>query len=367
MFRLHPTAAGFGTGAYSYHEMPDGDQQSGGGAILDVIGSVAAARCLHVVADLGIADLVGDRPSTASELAAATGAHGDSLYRVLRMLAAKGIFAEDGQHRFHLTPAASLLRTGAAGGLRDRLSSTWQNVVWTVYGELPHTVMTGEPAFDRAYGMPFFDYLAENPEVNSSFDRAMAQISGPENQAVAAAYDFGAHCLVVDVGGGRGGLLAAVLDRYPTVRGVLFDQPQVVADANLLADRYPAGRCTTAAGDFFRSVPPDGDAYILKRIIHDWDDDTAVDLLCRCRAALHPGRSRILVVEAVIQPGNGADPHKAQDVGMMLLTRGRERTAEEFRSLFARSGLGLQRIIPTQAGSTLSILEGAPIEESPTP
>ena len=338
--------------------MPDTGTPENDMTIQDIVGSVAAARCLQMVAELGIADLLSEQPRTATELAIATGAHADSLYRVLRMLAARGIFAEDGDRRFHLTPAASVLRTGVEGSLRSRLRLAWQDLIWATYGELPHTVMTGEPAFDRAHGLPLFDYLADNPQANAAFDKAMAQISGPEDAAVAAAYDFGRHRLVVDVGGGRGGLLAAVLQRYPRVRGVLFDQAQVVADADLL-DGELLERCSLAAGDFFQSVPPGGDVYVLKRIVHDWDDTTAVDLLRRCQDAVRPG-GRVLVVEAVIRPGNEPDPHKAQDVGMMLLTRGRERNAAEFRSLYEQSGLCLRRIIPTAEGSSLSVLEGVP-------
>ena len=338
--------------------MPDTGTHENDMTIHDIIGSVAAARCLQMVAELGIADLLSEQPRTATELAIATGAYADSLYRVLRMLAARGIFAEDGDRRFHLTPAASELQTGVEGSLRSRLRLEWQDLIWATYGELPHTVMTGEPAFDLAHGLPLFDYLADNPQANAAFDKAMAQISGPEDAAVAAAYDFGRHHLVVDVGGGRGGLLAAVLQRYPSVRGVLFDQAQVVADADLL-DGELLERCSLAAGDFFQSVPPGGDVYVLKRIVHDWDDTTAVDLLRRCQDAVRPG-GRLLVVEAVIRPGNEPDPHKAQDVGMMLLTRGRERSAAEFRSLYERSGLCLRRIIPTAEGSSLSVLEGVP-------
>lgn len=320
---------------------------------------MAAARCLHVVAELGIADLVHERPRTAACLAAATGAHAGSLYRVLRMLAARGIFAEDGEGRFHLTPAALVLRSDVEGSLRHRLRLAWQDLIWAAYGEMAYTVMTGEPAFDRAHGLPLFDFLAADPDAGAAFDRAMAQISGPEDEAVAAAYGFGRHRVVVDVGGGRGGLLAAVLARYPAVEGILFDRPHVVAGANLVAG-WPADRCRIVAGDFFRSVPPGGDAYVLKRIIHDWDDRTAIDLLRRCRAAAAPG-GRVLVVEAIIRPGNDPDPHKAQDVGMMVLTRGRERTAAEFRTLFEQSGLRLERILPTGEGTTLSILEGVPV------
>ena len=334
------------------------DAQVGPEAIHNVLGSVALARCLHVVAELGIADHVAGRPMTADELAAATGAHADSLYRILRMLAARGIFAEDDEARIHLTPAAEVLRSGVPGSVRNRLRLAWQDLVWVSYGQLPHTVMTGEPAFDRAHGLALFDYLAENPEANAAFDKAMAQISGPEDAAVAAAYDFGRHRLVVDVGGGTGGLLAAVLNRYPEVEGVLFDQPQVVEGADLLSGEL-LERCSLIAGNFFESVPSGGDVYVLKRIVHDWGNATATDLLSRCRDAVrHNGR--VLVVEAVVRPGNEPDPHKAQDVGMMVLTRGRERSAAEFRSLFERSGLRLSRIIPVEEGSSLSVLVGVP-------
>ena len=335
------------------------DDPAGPTAIHEILGSVAVARCLHVIAELGIADLVTERPMTVGDLAAATGAHADSLYRILRMLAARGIFSEDGERRFHPTPAASILRSGVEGSVRNRLRLAWQDLIWTSYGELPHTVMTGKTAFERAHGLPLFDYLAENPDASTAFDRAMAQISGPEDAAVAAAYDFGLHRLVVDVGGGTGGLLAAVLSRYPDVEGILFDQPQVVAGADLLEGEL-LERCRAVAGDFFESVPGDGDAYVLKRIVHDWDDATAADLLDRCRAAGR-GDGRVLVVEAVMRPGNEPDPHKAQDVGMMVLTRGRERTAAEFRSLFKRSGLRLRRIIPVEEGSSLSVLVGVPV------
>ena len=317
------------------------------------------ARCLHLVAELGIADRLAERPMTADELASATGAHARSLYRVLRMLAARGIFSEDEAGRIHITPAAALLRSDVEGSVRNRLRLAWQDLIWATYGQLPHTVMTGEPAFDLAHGLPLFDYLAENPEASAAFDKAMAVISGPEDESVAAGYDFGRHQTVVDVGGGRGGLLAAVLALYPTVHGVLFDQPQVVDEVDL-ADVGAADRLSIVGGDFFRFVPTAADAYVLKRIVHDWDDETAADLLRRCRAAVKPD-GRVLVVEAVIRPGNDPDPHKAQDVGMMLLTRGRERTAEEFRALFEASGLRLERIIDIREGTTLSILEGSPI------
>lgn len=216
------------------------------------------------------------------------------------MLAAKGVFAEDDQQRIHLTSAVTVLRSGVDGSLRDKLRLAWQDLIWATYGELPYTVMMGEPAFDRAHGSHLFDYLAGNPDADAAFDKAMAQISGPEDTAVAAAYDFGRHRLIVNVGGGRGGLLSAVLERYQRVRGVLFDQAQVVANADLI-DGELQKRCSLAGGDFFHSVPPNADAYVLKRIVHDSDDDGAIDLLRRCRAAVRPD-GRILVVEAVIRP-----------------------------------------------------------------
>jgi hypothetical protein len=229
-------------------------------------------------------------------------------------------------------------------------------VIWDTYRRLPDTLRTGEPAFDQAFGMRFFEYLAAHEEIGARFDASMALMSSPENSALAAAYPF--HGTVVDVAGGRGGLISAILREHRDVRGVLFDQASVLLDVSKLLVAGQLDRCSLCAGDFFASVPTDGDLYVLKRVIHDWSDDDAVRILRACRASLRGG-ARILVIDAVLNSGNAPDPNKMLDVGIMALTHGRERSAEEFERLFEASGLKLLRIIPPTAPSSMSMVEGS--------
>ncbi|GMU76836.1 MAG: hydroxyneurosporene-O-methyltransferase [Gammaproteobacteria bacterium] len=314
-------------------------------------------RCLVTVAEQGIADRLGPGPKTAAELAAGAGLHEETLYRMLRFLASFGFFAEDEAHCFHLTPHGEFLRVNVPGSVRDRLRRPWQDLLWRSYQHLPEMLRTGVTAFDQAHGRSFFDFLASNPEINTIYDRSMARLSQIENPLIAASYPFGEFPFVVDVGGGQGGLLAAVLDHHPEVHGVLYDQPQVVAAPEQLAGERYAARWEAVGGDFFRTIPPGGDLYVLKRILHGWDDDHALALLQGCREALRDG-ARILVIDAVMKPGNAPDPNKFMDVNMMALTGGRERTEAEFRRLFAAAGLQLQRVLPLPAPATLSLLEG---------
>ena len=325
--------------------------------IMKIVGSAMIARALAIVAELGIADHVAQRPQNAEELAVATGSHHGALYRLLRMLASHGIFAEDDAGRFHNTPLAEALKTEGEDSVRDMVRLGWQDLIWDAYRHLPHTIKTGEPAFTKAFGKDFFDYLAEHPQANSLFDAAMALSADPENAIIARTYNFGRFSNVVDVGGGRGGLLAAVLAGYPNVHGVLFDQQQVIAEPIHLERADVLDRCEIVSGDFFDRIPSGGDVYVLKRILHDWDDNTSVNLLRRCREA-GTIESRILTIDSVIKPGNEPDSNKTMDVGMMILTRGRERTEKEFQALYHEAGLRLTRIIQTELPSTLSIVEG---------
>jgi hypothetical protein len=280
--------------------------------MFDVWRQTLLARALGIAAELGIADLVADSPQSAEELAAVTGAHADALYRVLRMLASHAVFAEDDQGRFALTPRAAVLQTEHGDSVRALFRLAWQDVAWDTYRHLPQAVMTGEAAFDCAFGMSQFDYMAQHPEVNAAYDAVMAVRSGPENTVITQAYDFGQFPHVVDVGGGRGGLLAAVLQAYPTVRGILFDQPQVVAEPTYLRNAELLERCDISAGDFFTAIPSGFEVYTLKRIIHDWDDTAAITILQQCRKAMAP-KGRILVIDAVIRPGNTPDTNKYMD------------------------------------------------------
>lgn len=313
-------------------------------------------RVLMAVAEQGIADRLAPGPKTAAELAAGAKLDEPTLYRLLRFLASFGFFREDDSGRFHLTPRAEALRTEVRGSVRDRLRRPWQDLLWRSYERLPDMLRTGEPAFDQAFGQSFFEYLAAHPEVNAVFDRSMARISHIEHPIIAGNYPFGRHGWAVDVGGGQGGLLASILDHHPGVRAVLFDQPQVIAAPEMLSDSRYTGRWEAVPGDFFRGVPPGGDVYILKRILHDWDDDRALAILRNCREALS-GEARLLVIDAVMKPGNEPDPNKFMDVNIMVLTSGRERTESEFRRLCQAAGLEVLRVIALPAPATLSIIE----------
>jgi len=309
------------------------------------------SRAISVAAELGIADLLRDGPRTTEELARASGAHPQYLYRLLRMLAGYRVFAEDGTGRFTLTPAAALLQTGA---FRD-VSRMMSEADWNAFGHLLHNVKTGENAFKHVHGVGFFDYLSAHPEAQERFDRGQANGTDTEDPIVASAYDFGQFKRIVDVGGGRGGLLAEILKIHASPKDVLFDQPQVIAQPDHLRAAGVLDRCETVGGNFFEFVPKGADAYVLKRIIHDWNDDICEGILRRCRDGLADG-GRVLVIDAVVPPGD--EPHfsKSMDLLMMVLLDGKERTEADFRELFRRAGLKLNRIVPT--ASLMCVVEG---------
>jgi hypothetical protein len=332
-----------------------GSKQSPGAAILAITAQVPLARALACVVEFGIADRIEQGPGTAGDLAAELGLNADALYRVMRMLAASGIFTEDERGTFSATPLSSVLAEGTDGSVRDLLRLPWQEIVWQTYLAMPHTLVTGEPAFDHAHGKAFFEYLAEHADANNQFDAGMALISGPEEARVAEAYPYGRHTRLVDIGGGRGGLLAAVLARHKALSAVLFDQQQVV-DGETLLDPSDAGRCELVAGDFFESVPGGADLYLMKRILHDWDDDQVLKILGCCSVAMTED-ARLLIVEAIVAPGNTPDVVKAQDVGMMLLSPGRERTLVEYERLLANSKLRVLDVHPVAPPANVSIIE----------
>jgi hypothetical protein len=325
--------------------------------LVNVTGQLLLARALGIVTDLGIADIVADGPKTMDELTAASGCDRDSLYRLLRMLGGHGVFAEDEQGCIALTPRAELLQADHPDSVYEMLALGWQDIHWGTYQALPEAVLTGETAFESAYGKSFFDYLAERPELNASFDRRMAGVSQAENEQVVKAYEFGKHAPVIDIGGGQGGLLAAIVQRYPGTVAALYEQPQVLADPADLREAGVLDSVARIAGNFFNDVPPGFGLYVMKRIIHDWEDDRAVGILRRCCDAMIQ-TSRLLVIDAVMKPGNEPDPNKNLDLSIMALTPGRERTEEEFAALFSAAGLRLTRVIPTQYPSTMSLVEG---------
>ncbi|GHF47208.1 O-methyltransferase [Streptomyces mashuensis] len=309
---------------------------------------------LRSAAELRIADHLGAGPRTPEELAGTIGADATVLRRVLRLLASRGIFREDEAGAFHVTPAARMLRTDEPGSLRTAVLMMTDGMFVRAATELTETVRTGEPGFPRVHGRTLWEHLETDPAARALFHSGMAAYSDPVNDAVAAAYPFPAKGTVVDVGGGRGGLLGSALRHHPGLTGVLLDQAAAVREPLLVGDPAVAGRWQAVAGDFLTSVPDGADVYVVKQVLPDWDDENAVRILGACRRAMAPG-GRVLVVDAVLGPDNAPHPGKAVDVMMMTLGGGRHRDLAELDALFAAAGLRRTRVVPT--GAPASVVE----------
>jgi O-methyltransferase domain len=289
-------------------------------------------------------------------LAAAVGAHERSLYRILRFLAAHDVFRETGNREFDHTPLSAALRSDAphsfrpAGQMFHRINAAWNG--------LHQSALTGKPGFDKVYGQPMFDYIGKHPELAAVFDAGMTAIHGQETAAMLDAYDFSGVDTLADIGGGNGSLLAAVLHRYPRMKGILFDLGHVASRAR---DRLRAegvgDRCAIVEGSFFESAPEGADVYLLRHVIHDWTDEQSVQILKNCRKAV-PARGRILLVEFSLPPANEPSLGKDADMTMLVYTGGLERTEEEYRVLFQQAGFRLSSVIPT--ASAVSVIEGRP-------
>jgi hypothetical protein len=302
-------------------------------------------QMIHVAAKLGLADQLKDGPRTVEQLAGLTKTHPDSLYRLLRTLAGLGVFAEDDGMRFRLTPAAELLRTGTPGSMRTTAVVAGEEWMWRPWGALLHSVTTGETAFDHLYGKGTFDWLAE---------RLQAEGTRRSADTVARVYDFSAAQTVIDIGGGAGELLSAILRPNPGTRGILFDLPHVAKAARATVDQKVASRCEFVGGDFLKAVPSGGDVYVLKYIIHDWDDARSVSIMTNCRKAM-AGRGRLLLIEDLVCGPNQPCRAKVSDLQMLVRTGGRNRTEKEYRSLLGKSGFEVTRVVPAQGD--LSVME----------
>lgn len=314
----------------------------------------AVSQALRVVADLEIADRLSAAERSVDDLAAETNCQAEALYRVMRLLAAEGVFRETAARRFALTDVGAALCSDARSSPRD-LIRMLNREPYLAFAQLGHSVRTGLPSFEKVFGKPRFDWLADHPDEAALFQHAMIALGQGANEAVAAAYDFGPFARVVDVGGGHGQLLSEILKRYPHLSGVLFDLPAGVQAARAGVGNLPPGT-EFAAGSFFDAVPTGADAYILKKVIHDWDDVRAVRILRNCRDAMKPG-GRVLVAETIIPPGNEPDAIKLIDANMLVVTGGVERTEAEYAALFTAAGLRLDRVIPTD--QPISILEAS--------
>lgn len=326
--------------------------------LLQMITGYWASQAIYVAAKLGIADLLADGPRSAEELAAETETHADALYRVLRALASIGIFSEVSPSRFALTPLADLLRSGTPNSLRA-YAIVCAEELYRVWAEALSSVRTGEPAFERVLGANAMEYFAQHPAFGALFNEAMAGFTSQIAQAITAAYDFSPFGTVADVGGGHGALLAAILRSTSAARGILFDQPFVVAGAEpFLAAAGVADRCTRVGGDFFAEIPSGADAYVLAQILHDWDDERSTAILRQVRRAMSE-RAKLLVVELTVPEGDEAAFGKWMDLNMLVLLNGRERTAAQYAQLFHAAGFQLVRAIPTSTGQ--SIVEAIPV------
>jgi len=315
------------------------------------------SQLVYVAAELGLADELAKSPLTADALAKRVGADSGALARVLRALAGVGVFKADAKGCYRLTPLAQTLRSDHPASLRDFARMMIGDYNWRAWGGLLESVRDGKPAFDRVLGMPFFEYLQRSPEKERRFSASMASISAAENSAIANAYPFGELTRLVDVGGAHGHLLAAILRRHKKLRGVLYDQPQVVARAaerGFVSAPVVRDRIEVVGGDFFTSVPAGADGYLMKYILHDWDDARCVTILRLCRDAMAPG-GRVLVADHMIPPGNAFDRSKLMDVNMFVLLTGKERTKAEFAELFAKAGLRLRRVVTP--ATTIKVLE----------
>jgi hypothetical protein len=327
-------------------------------ALRRLVNGYQAAQAIHVAAALGIADLLADGAKTSDELAEATESHADALYRLLRALAAIGVLHEEADRRFSLTALGECLRTDAPESLAVWAAFIGRPYYWQAWGALGDSVRTGENAFRRVHGTDVWEYRSHRPEESAIFDRVMMALTGSANRSLLEAYDFGRFESVVDVGGGNGTLLAAVLSRHPNLRGVLFDQPHVVARAGeVLEQAGVADRCEIVAGSFFDAVPTGGDAYLLKWIVHDWEDEQAREILLNCRRALGD-EGTLLVVERVLGPPNEAPEGKFSDLNMLVAPGGRERTLDEYDALLHGAEFRLGGATPTRSG--LSVIEAVP-------
>ncbi|MFE7462563.1 methyltransferase [Streptomyces sp. NPDC057499] len=314
-------------------------EQSPTAQIIDMMDGCLIAQLIHVAAELGLADLVEDGPRSVEELGAATGNDAEALYRALRALASKGVFTETAPRTFGLTSLAATLRTRAPDSLRKLATIRGSRSHWRSWTELRHSLRTGQSVFRQLYGTDFWTYLASEPDEAALFNSAMGDEAERLHTAAADAYGLTGARRLVDVGGGRGDLAVTFLERYPELTAVVFDRPQVIAEAeDRLSGSSVRDRVELVAGDFFTSVPKGGDVYMLSRILHDWDDANSSAILANVSKAIAP-EAKVMVVDAVVPDGDAPHPAKVMDIIMLALHGGRERTEAEFARLFATAGL----------------------------
>ncbi|GAC1316277.1 MAG: methyltransferase [Chloroflexota bacterium] len=317
------------------------------------------SQAVHAVVALGIPDLLADGPRAVEHLAAHVGAHAPSLVRVLRALASVGVLRADPENHFALTDTGACLCTNAPERVGGWARFVGRPYHWQAWSSLLHTVRTGETAFVHVHGRSGWDFRATDAVESDIFDHAMTDLSRRASRALLQSYDFSAFNTIVDVGGGRGALLAAILTAHPSARGILLDLPHVVRDADaVLRERDVAQRCAVVGANFFETIPPGGDLYILKSVLHDWPDKDAANILRTCRAAMPVG-ARLIIVERVMDALSPSRDTAFSDLEMLVGNGGCERTMDQYADLLAGAWLRLERVTSTSSG--MSILEAGPL------
>lgn len=335
------------------------DLDSPASVVHEMLEAYANTQMVYVAAKLGIADFLSAGPRSSDELAASTQVNAQALRRVMRGLVNRKILVEVSSGHFALAPAGECLKSDNPDDIKG-IAIHVGELLYPTWGSLMHTVKTGEPSFEHLHGMKWFEYLDKNPEHAEIFNRGMANDTAPVVRAVKDVYDFSEIRKVADIGGGEGMMLAELLRSTPGLQGVLFDAPHVVAGAPpRLAEAGVADRCEVLSGNFFESVPSGCDAYIMKSIIHDWNDEESLTILRNLRAAMSPS-SRLLLIEPIM-PARVEEVSFAveMDLGMMLLLRGLERTEEQYRALYLAAGFELTKVVDTT--EPFSVIEGRPI------
>jgi hypothetical protein len=323
-----------------------------------ILNGAALSRAVCTIAELGVADLVqSGQPQPIEHLAKASKTHEPSLYRILRFLASHGLFRETENRHFDHTPLSAALRTDAPNSFRA--GAVMFHHLFPGWDGLHHSIQTGEPGFDKVFGAPIFDYIQAHPEMGPIFDAGMTSFNCHETTAMLDAYDFTGINVLADIGGGNGSLLSAVLERYPKMKGILFDLGHVGerAKKNLKAAGL-ADRCTVVEGSFFETIPAGADAYLFRHIIHDWTDEQCAQILGHCRKVI-PANGKLLIVDCVVPAGNTSCPSKDMDMVMLTFPGGQERTEAQFRSLLKASGFELKSITPTT--TMIHVVEGKPV------
>jgi hypothetical protein len=320
--------------------------------------SVALSRAICTIGELGVSDHIEPgTPQPVNRLAKLTGAHERSLYRVLRFTASYGVFRETGDRAFDHTPLSAALRSDAASSFRP--AAQMFHRVFAAWDGLDHAVRTGESGCVKVFGEPMFDYIARHPALAPVFDSGMTAFHGHETDAMLEVYDFSDIKTLADIGGGNGSLLSTVLRRYPHLRGILFDLGHVIGRAKAAMQKFGLEqRCSVVEGDFFESVPPGADAYLMRHIIHDWTDEQSVRILSNCRKVI-PAHGRVLLVEFAVPAANQASLGKDADMIMLTFPGGMERTDNEYQALFEQSGFHLNKVTKTK--SSVCVIEGRPV------